>query len=129
MIRLRELREKLDLSQTDVAQALYISRQIYNFYENGRRSPKPDMLIKLADFYNVSIDYLLDHTVIAKQKKVDEPPLEVSSTSKLCTTDEHTLIKNFRLLSPDGQERILHQCEYEVSLLNQEKHAEEAPAG
>lgn len=45
------------------------------------------------------------------------------STSKLCTTDEHTLIKNFRLLSPDGQERILHQCNYEVSLLKQEKHA------
>ena len=59
MERLRELREHRGLSQTDVANDLHISRQSYNFYENGQREPNQEMLLKLADYYNVTTDYLL----------------------------------------------------------------------
>lgn len=59
MERLRELREHRGLKQTDVANALHISRQSYNFYENGQREPNQEMLLKLADYYNVTTDYLL----------------------------------------------------------------------
>ena len=124
-IRLRELREELDLSQTEVAQALYISRQIYNFYENGKRAPKPDMLIKLADFYHVSVDYILDHTPKQKTNR------STASMQQLKTPAEHTLIKKYRSLSPAGQERILYQCDLEL-LAEEHDHEQkekESPAG
>ena len=57
--RLRELREQKGLNQTEVANDLHISRQSYNFYENGQREPNQEMLLKLADYYNVTTDYLL----------------------------------------------------------------------
>lgn len=42
-----------------MAEILHISRQSYNFYENGQREPKIDMLLKMADYFGVSVDYLL----------------------------------------------------------------------
>ncbi len=59
MERLRELRIQKGESQTEVANKLNISRQAYNFYENGQREPNHEVLLKLADYYNVTTDYLL----------------------------------------------------------------------
>lgn len=58
-LRLKDLREDRDLSQETVAQALHIPRATYCNYETGRRSIPNDVLCALADFYNVSLDYLL----------------------------------------------------------------------
>lgn len=62
MNRLRLLRNKKNKSQTEMAEILNVSRQAYNFYENGVREPKLDMIIKMADFFDVSVDYLLGRT-------------------------------------------------------------------
>lgn len=59
MIKLKELRLQNALLQKDVAKALGVSNQCYQRYESGERSPDPNMLIALADFFNVSVDYLL----------------------------------------------------------------------
>lgn len=59
MNRLKELRKKKGLKQSDVATALSISTQVYCNYENEQRQPNPEMLQKLADFFGVSVDYLL----------------------------------------------------------------------
>lgn len=59
--RLKELREKNGYLQKFVADKLGIRSNTLSGYENGTRSPDPDMLKELADFYNVSIDYLLGH--------------------------------------------------------------------
>lgn len=59
MLHLRDLRIKRGLSQADVARELGISRQSYNFYENGRRDPDTTMLQTLADYFRVSTDFLL----------------------------------------------------------------------
>lgn len=64
MKRLRELRERRKLTQKDVAEQLHISQQSYGFYENGTRDPNPEMLSSLADFYNVTTDYLLERSDI-----------------------------------------------------------------
>jgi len=53
------MREDRDLSQKDVANYLKCSQVCYSYYEIGRRDIPTDILIKLADFYDVSIDYLL----------------------------------------------------------------------
>ena len=56
------LRESKKLRQEDVAKMLGISRQAYCTYENDRHQEGYDTLIKLADFFEVSIDYLLGRT-------------------------------------------------------------------
>ena len=59
---LRELREDRKETQADVAHQLCLSPQAYQRYESGKRSIPLDCLIKLADYYNVSTDYLLGRT-------------------------------------------------------------------
>ncbi len=56
--RLRDLREDADLSQTQCAKIAYISKNSYIRYENGERMPPFDVIITLAKYYNVSIDYI-----------------------------------------------------------------------
>ena len=57
-VRIRNLREDKDLYQKDIAEVLGISQQYYSEYENGNRSIPIFHLMKLAKFYNVSIDYI-----------------------------------------------------------------------
>lgn len=59
---IRDQREDHDLSQTKLARLLGMSQTGYSKYETGENDIPTAVLIKLADFYNVSIDYLLDRT-------------------------------------------------------------------
>lgn len=61
MIRLKELRIANNVSQTEIANLLDVTRQAYSRYELGQRELGYDMLCKLADYYNVSVDYLIGH--------------------------------------------------------------------
>ncbi len=56
---LREIRKKKGYSQLKVAMELNISRETLSYYENGKRSPDIKMLIKLSEYFGVSIDYLI----------------------------------------------------------------------
>ncbi|MBQ3135863.1 MAG: helix-turn-helix transcriptional regulator [Clostridia bacterium] len=60
--RIRDMREDKDLNQTKVAQYLGMSQTGYSKYETGENDIPTAVLIKLADFYDVSVDYLLDRT-------------------------------------------------------------------
>ena len=59
MVGLREIRKKKQYSQLKVAMALSISREALSLYETGKRSPDVDMLVRLSQYFNVSIDYLI----------------------------------------------------------------------
>ncbi len=59
---LREIREDRDIRQKDIAKYLNVSQNTYSQYETGVISLTAEVLVKLADYYNVSIDYLLDRT-------------------------------------------------------------------
>ena len=59
MIGLKEIRKKKKYSQLKVALDLAISREALSHYENGKRSPDLDMLVKLSRYFSVSIDYLI----------------------------------------------------------------------
>ncbi len=60
--RIRDMREDADLSQAKLGELLHISQRSYSHFETGTRSLPVDVLIKLADFYDVSVDYLLERT-------------------------------------------------------------------
>lgn len=59
---LRSIREDQDLKQKDIAKILNVSQNTYSQYETGVISLTAEILIKLADYYGVSVDYLLDRT-------------------------------------------------------------------
>lgn len=59
MIGLKEIRKRKGYSQLKVAFDLNISREALSYYENGKRSPDVDMLCRMSEYFNVSIDYLI----------------------------------------------------------------------
>lgn len=58
--RIRDLREDKDLKQKDLAAYLSIDQSTYSDYENGRINVPIEMLIRIADYYDVSLDYLVE---------------------------------------------------------------------
>lgn len=59
---IRELREDHDLTQVQMGKILSCSQRVYSNYERGELDIPTEILIKLADFYEVSVDYLLNRT-------------------------------------------------------------------
>ena len=68
--RIRDMREDRDLYQKDLAEYLRCSQVCYSYYEMGKRDIPTDVLIRLADFYGTSVDYLLGRT----DEKAPYPP-------------------------------------------------------
>lgn len=60
--RIRSLREDADLTQKLVGDAINIPQRTYAYYESGQRMVPPSVLCALADFYDVSVDYILGRT-------------------------------------------------------------------
>ena len=67
--RLKDLREDKDMNQTQLAKMLGMSQTGYSKYETGENDVPTTILIKLAKFYNTSIDYLLGETDEPKRYK------------------------------------------------------------
>ena len=109
MSNMKKIRESLQLTQVKVANDLKLSRQVYNFYENGKRNPDMQTLIKIADYYGVSIDYLLGRTNVIKPENIDEDDL----LSKINTADSETKA---------SVEQFLNYLLYEKERKNKEKN-------
>ena len=70
--RIRDLREDLDLTQTQIAKMLGMSQTGYSKYETGENDIPTAVLIKLSRFYQVSIDYLLGESDDPSPRKTDQ---------------------------------------------------------
>ena len=66
--RLRDLREDSDLTQDQLVQALGMHKTTYTNYEQGKREIPFELVIKLAKYYHVSIDYIAGLTNVKKEK-------------------------------------------------------------
>ncbi len=62
--RLEELKESRNLKQKEIASAVGVPLRTYQRYEYGEREPQASVLIRMADYFNVSIDYLVGRTDI-----------------------------------------------------------------
>ncbi len=60
--RIRDLREDHDMTQAQVGQKINVPQRTYAYYESGQRMVPPHVLCALADFYQVSVDYILGRT-------------------------------------------------------------------
>ena len=114
---LKRIREAAEMTQTEVAYKLNITRQAYNHYETGKREPTVETLIKLADLFHVSTDYLL-----GRQKEPETPSYFASTDhyiTLLCREAKHLNHKNRQILM-----EIAHL--YRTKQEN-ESHADELP--
>lgn len=60
--RIRDLREDADLTQRQLGDAINVPQRTYAYYESGQRMIPPHVLCALADYYGVSVDYILGRT-------------------------------------------------------------------
>ena len=99
MSRIKELRKKAGLTQTQLASILCTSQANLSGWESGRWEPDAAALAKMADFFNVSIDYILGRDSVLSS---------ADSNMATCLSDrELRLISVFRSLLPAMQESIL----------------------
>ncbi len=75
MNRLKFLREEKGLFQSDIAKILGVSVAAVGFYENEKRDMSTETVVKLAEYFNVSTDYLLGKSNIRNPEKEQEDPL------------------------------------------------------
>ena len=98
-LRIKELRERDGISQAKLANALQMSISSIGMWESTQEIPPAKKLIRIADYFNVSIDYLLGRT--------DEPgALLVSSTNFQTTPKEQQMITSYRKLPTQSQEYV-----------------------
>lgn len=70
--RLKLLRTEKKLSQEDISNILNVTRQAYSSWERGEFEPSLETIIKLADFYNVTVDYLVERTNVREDIYKDQ---------------------------------------------------------
>lgn len=98
--RLRQLRDNCNLTQEELAKELNLTQSTIAYYESGRKMPTLENTEAIADFFNVSVDYLLGRTNVretsdGKYLEVSEKPSEYDDISK-----------EIRNLSPESQEEL-----------------------
>lgn len=69
--RLRDLREDKDLTQTELVEILHMHKTTYTNYEQGKREIPFSLAIRLAEFYNVSLDYIAGLTQEPRPFKIE----------------------------------------------------------
>ena len=91
--RLRQLRDETKITQQELAKRLAIDRTTYIGYEKNRREPDIDTIIKIANYYSVTLDYLVGRTIQAQSV------IEFSY-------EEIELIKKYRSLGENGKKAV-----------------------
>lgn len=75
--RLKELRNEAGLTQKEIAEQIHVGQNSYSNWENGNRKPTAEITSKLAEFFNVSADYLLGKTDVKKSDEIDLSDFEL----------------------------------------------------
>lgn len=105
--QLKIIRNQNGLTQQQVADVLGISRSAYCGYETGRRSPDIDTLVKLSDFYRISVDKFVEK--IVTKYVFDDDFIEAQPEARYLaqlSKEETDLIINLRLSSEETQKEI-----------------------
>lgn len=109
--RLRQLRTARDLSQMEFAKQIKISKSSVNMYERGEREPGLETLEKIADYFNVDMDYLLGKADVVRRSSWPSFPLNDFSDS---TFSSDNII---RIAGRDGSYRERHLTDEQMAAL------------
>lgn len=116
MNRIKELRKTYNISQEKLAEEFEVERATISRWENGKTDPSNDDLLKLAQYFKVSLDYLLGRTLnpTPPDQKTQSPDilyrLKSSSENDIFSTFNET-ISTYGKLSKEEQERMLDGLE------------------
>ena len=99
LTRLKELRASQKLTQKDVAEKVGIARVSYTNYELGKREPDYKTILKLADLYDVTTDYLLGKSDDATPSQATKPPTQRQAADMLLDK-----LKGTPFVLPDGSD-------------------------
>ena len=99
-LRLKELRKSRKLSQAQVAAGINCTPPTYSRYERGTRQPSLDMVLRMADFFGVSLDYLFGRT----------PP-----DSSALSENETYMIEKYRIATDSVQEDVVDFLDLKTS--------------
>ncbi len=106
-MRIRELRLAKGISQQELADVIHVTQQSVNKYEHDLSIPELDILIACANYFDTSIDYLVNET--------DIPYKYANYTSANLTTDECRLLEYYRLLNLKARESLLSFMDAAIS--------------
>lgn len=112
MKRIRELRKERNLTMKRLGEAIGVAESTISLYENGKRQPDNDTLQKLADYFNVSVDYLLGRTDDMNQNPGEEnisfddfTYAMYNESKELTEEDKQALLGMARLLKKKKQDQ------------------------
>lgn len=88
MENLKKLREEAGITQKDLAHKMNVAKATIYFYEQGKVSPSTEMLVKLADFFGCSTDYLLGHQINDPTRQKEATMLQRQLCNEILTLDE-----------------------------------------
>ena len=99
---LKELRIHQGLTQQEISQQLNISRQVYSYYESGRRLPDLDTACRLANYFQITLDQLV------------LTGLHLSDTDPFVSLPEdyQDMLRSYHQLSPDNQQHIREYMDF-----------------
>jgi len=97
---LKALRKEASISQQKLADAIGVSQQSINQYENHKIEPEIAVLSQLADYFNTSIDYIVGRTDIRRR-------IEYTETFQL-NNDESAVINQYRILRENEKQCVQH---------------------
>lgn len=119
MNRLRELREEKGISMVEVSHQLGIPYTTYVNYEKGTREPNSEMLIKLSNFFGITIDYLLARDLRTNSNIIDipgiEPPPKRKSPSVGMTEEQRRLFEQYNRLDGFGKSLVRSVIDHEAA--------------
>lgn len=111
MERLKQLRTNSGLTQLDVSRLLGVERSTYVKYERGNSDPPTATLVRLADYFGVTVDYLIGHDSAYVPETVPAPKISDFDTD---------ILRKFHALDDMAQARILNALEFEYQSIPEE---------
>jgi transcriptional regulator with XRE-family HTH domain len=103
--RLQELREDKAISRKELAKILNITISALGMYERGHREPNIEMLIKLADYFNVSLDFLVDRAFNKINIKEILDALKIKNSIEALPNDSKMIVEYILKLNKDNNEK------------------------
>lgn len=103
MLKIKELRESRKIKQKEMAEILQVPNNTYNQWENEKRQPDHDMLVRIAEYFGVTVDYLLG--------REEEPQKEKSPSNDGLSENEKVMLQLFRTVPEDRQTELLSLIE------------------
>ncbi len=110
-IRIKNLRQKANMTQLELSQKLNVSNTTLSQYENGIRIPSDDIKLKIADYFDVSVDYLLGNS---SNKKIKTDPNE----ERPLPIEKRGVLNLIADMSESDYEELMNYAKYIISKRN-----------